>query len=101
MRPPRTRRTQQRHSGVTQTRSQPQELPAVPPQLTSDLLHCLSTLPDPLPLTKITINLDTAMGIKDGKTFFADYVQRPGDPQTTVQTPEVQNALRTVKGVLC
>ena len=42
------------------------------------------------------------MGIKDGKTFsFADeYVQRPGDPHTAVQTPEIQNALRTVKGVL-
>ena len=27
-------------------------------------------------------------------------VQRPGDPHTAVQTPEIQNALRTVKGVL-
>ena len=36
-----------------------------------------------------------------GKLFFADeYVQRPGDPHTAVQTPEVQNAIRTVKGVL-
>ena len=34
--------------------AQPQELPAVPPQLTSELLHCLSTLPDPWPLAKIT-----------------------------------------------
>ena len=41
-------------------RAQPQELPAVPPQLTSELLDCLSTLPDPWPLAKITINLDTA-----------------------------------------
>ena len=31
-------------------RAQRQELPAVPPQLTSELLHCLSTLPDPWPL---------------------------------------------------
>ena len=36
------------------------ELPTVPPQLTSELLHRLSTLPDPWPLAKITINLDTA-----------------------------------------
>ena len=36
-----------------------------------------------------------------GRLFFADeYVQRPGDPHTAVQTPEIQNALRTVKGVL-
>ena len=41
-------------------RAQPQELPPVPPQLTSELLHCLSALPDPWPLAKITINLDTA-----------------------------------------
>ena len=38
----------------------PSELPAVPPQLTSELLHCLSILPDPWPLAEITINLDTA-----------------------------------------
>ena len=36
--------------------AQPQELPTVPPQLTWELLHCLSTLPDPWPLAKITIN---------------------------------------------
>ena len=32
--------------------------------------------------------------------FDDEYVRRPGDPHTAVQTPEVQNALRTVKGVL-
>ena len=36
-----------------------------------------------------------------GRLFFADsYVQRPGDPNTAVQTPEIQNALKTVKDVL-
>ena len=81
-------------------RAQPQELPAVPPQLTSELLHCLSTLPDPWPLAKITINLDTASQwvSKMGRLFLADeYVQRPGDPNTAAQ---IQNALKTVKGVL-
>ena len=69
-------------------RAQPQELPAVPPQLTSELLHCLSTLPDPWPVSKM------------GRLFFADeYVQRPGDPNTAAQTPEIQSALKTVKGV--
>ena len=55
-------------------RSRPQELPAIPPQLTSELLHCLSTLPDPWPLAKITINLDTASQwvSKMGRLFFAD-----------------------------
>ena len=60
-------------------------------------------MPDPWPLAKITINLDTASQwvSKMGRLFFADeYVQRPGDPHTAVQTPEIQNALRTVKGVL-
>ena len=84
-------------------RAQPQELPTVPPQLTSELLHCLSTLPDPWPLAKITINLDTASQwvSKMGRLFFADrYVQHPGDPNSTVPTPEIQNALNTVKDVL-
>ena len=84
-------------------RAQPQELPTVPRQLTSELLHCLSTLPDPWPLAKITINLDTASQwvSKMGRLFFADrYVQHPGDPNSTVPTPEIQNALNTVKDVL-
>ena len=83
-------------------RAQPQKLP-VPPQLTSELLHCLSTLPDPWPLAKITINLDTASQwvSKMGRLSFADeYVQRPGDPNTAAQTPEIQSALKIVKGVL-
>ena len=36
-----------------------------------------------------------------GRLFFADeYVQRPGDPNTAAQTPEMQSALKTGKGVL-
>ena len=49
----------------------------------SNTVHCLSTLPDPWPLAKITINLDTASQwvSKMGKLFFADrYVQHPEDP---------------------
>ena len=38
-------------------RAQPHEVPTVPPQLTSELLQCLSTLPDTWPLAKITIKL--------------------------------------------
>ena len=36
-----------------------QDLPAMPAELTSELLHCLSTLPDPWPMTKVTPNMDT------------------------------------------
>ena len=38
----------------TAYRPRPQELPTVPPELTSEQLHCLSTLPDPWPLATIT-----------------------------------------------
>ena len=36
------------------------ELPTISPELTSELLHCLSTLPDPWPPAKITINMESA-----------------------------------------
>ena len=58
----------------TAYRPRPQELPTVPPELTSELLHCLSTLPDPWPLAKITINMDSPSQwvSKMGRLFFAD-----------------------------
>ena len=78
-------------------RAQPQELPAVPPQLTSELLHCLSTLPDVAPgQNHHQPGHGKSMGIKNAD----EYVQRPNNPNTAVQTPEIPNALRTVKGVL-
>jgi hypothetical protein len=69
--------------GAIKYRSRPQELPAIPPQLTSELLHCLSTLPDPWPLAKITINLDTASQWVSnmGRLFFDS---RPADRSTTL-----------------
>jgi len=53
-------------------RPRPQELPTVPPELTSELLHCLSTLPDPWPLAKVTINMDSPSQwvSKMGRLFF-------------------------------
>ena len=55
----------------TAYRPRPQELPTVPPELTSELfLHCLSTLPDPWPLAKITINMDSpASGYRKWEDF--------------------------------
>ena len=52
----------------------PRELPTIPSKLTSGLLHCLSTLSDPKPLPKITINMKSASlwVSKMGKLFFAD-----------------------------
>ena len=32
--------------------------PVISPELASELLHCLSTLPDPWPLAKITIDME-------------------------------------------
>ena len=67
----------------------PRELPAVPSELTSELLHCLSTLPDPWPLAKITINLDTASQWepKMGRLFLRGRVRtaskRPAGRSTT------------------
>ena len=55
-----------------------QELPAVPPQLTSELLS------DPWLLAKITINLDTASQWPSKREDFSvadEYVQCAGDPQ--------------------
>ena len=41
------------------------------------------------------------MDVQKGKLFFADrYVQHPEDPNSTLPTPEIQNALNTVKSVL-
>ena len=40
------------------------------------------------------------MGIKNEDFFADEYVQRPGDPNTAAQTPEIQSALKTVKGIL-
>ena len=58
----------------TAYRPRPQELPTVPPELTSELLYWLSTLPDPWPLAKITINMDNPSQwvSRMGRLFFGD-----------------------------
>ena len=38
----------------------PSSAPTVAPELTSELLHRLSTLPDPWPLAKVTINMESS-----------------------------------------
>ena len=57
----------------------------IAPELTSELLHCLSTLPDPWPLAKITIDMEkpSQWVSKMCRLYFADeYVRRTvGVPQ--------------------
>ena len=50
----------------------PRELPTIPPELTSELLHCLSTLPDPWPPCKTYHQHGKCqpMGLQNGETVF-------------------------------
>ena len=87
----------------TAYRPRPQELPTVPPELTSELLHCLSTLPDPWPLAKITINMDSPRQwvSKMGRLFFADeYVRHAVETYSHKQQPQQHTALKAVQDVL-
>ena len=49
-----TQRSKSSATATMQYRPKEGELPVIAPELTSELLHCLSTLPDPWPLAKIT-----------------------------------------------
>ena len=98
----------QRSRGTTATETgkyQPKEsdLPVVAPELTSELLHCLSTLPDPWPLAKITINMDSSSQwvSKMCRLFFADeYARRTVGTPTASQLPDMESAFRAVQNVL-
>jgi hypothetical protein len=84
-------------------RPNPRDLPTVPPELTSELLHCLSTLPDPWPLAKVTINMDsTSQWVsKMGRLFFADeYVRHTVGTYTAKQLPQLETAFQAVQDVL-
>ena len=73
--------------------------PVAAPELTSELLHCLSTLPDPWPLAKITINVDSSSQwvSKMCRLFFADeYV----GTYTASQLPDMESAFQAVQDVL-
>ena len=53
-----TQRSKGNAAAAMQHRPKEGELPVIAPELTSELLHCLSTLPDPWPLAKITIDME-------------------------------------------
>ena len=53
-----TQRSKGTAEAAASYRPQASELPVISPELTSEPLHCLSTLPDPWPLTKVTIDME-------------------------------------------
>ena len=53
-----TQRSKSSATATMQYRPKEGELPVIAPELTSELLHCLSTLSDPWPLAKITIDME-------------------------------------------
>ena len=97
----------QRSKGTTATATQyhPKEgeLPAIAPELTSELLHCLSTLPDPWPLAKITIDMEkpSQWVSKMRRLFFADeYARRTVGIPTAAQVPDLEPAFKTAQTIL-
>ena len=71
-------------------------LPVVSPELTSELLHCLSTLPDPWPLAKITIDME-----KLCRLYFADkYARRTVGLPSPTHVPDIEAALQAVQKIL-
>ena len=75
----------------------------VAPELTSELLHCLSTLPDPWPLAKITIDMEkpSQWVSKMCRLFFADeYARRTVGVPTAAQAPDIEPALKAVQNIL-
>ena len=85
---------------TTQYRPKESELPVVAPELTSELLHCLSTLPDPWPLAKITINMDSASQwvSRMCRLFFADdYIRHVEGTPSASQTPNMESAFQAVQ----
>ena len=77
---------------TAQYRPQGGELHVIFPELT--LLHCLSTLPDPWPLAKITIDWrNQASGFPNaGSTLLTNIRRTVGIPSVT-QVPDIETAL--------
>ena len=95
-----------RGSATTETtnyRPKESELPVVAPELTSELLHCLSTLPDPWPLAKIMINMDSASQwvSRMCRLFFADeYARHTEGTPVASQVPNMESAFQAVQNAL-
>ena len=98
-----TQRSKGNAAAAMQYRPKEGELPVIAPELTSELLHCLSTLPDPWPLAKITIDMEkpSQWVSKMWRLYFADeYVRRTVGVPTTAQVPDMEPALKAVQNIL-
>ena len=84
-------------------RPQGEALPVISADLTSELLHCLSTLPDPWPLAKITIDMEkpSQWVSKLCRLYFADeYAKRTVGLPSRRHVPDIAGALRAVQAIL-
>ena len=98
-----TQRSKGTVASTTQYRPQGTELPVITPELTSELLHCLSTLPDPWPLAKITIDMEkpSQWVSKLCRLYFAEeYARRTVGIPSTTQVPGLEAALDAVQNIL-
>ena len=98
-----TQRSKGTAADTAHYRPQASELPVISPELTSELLHCLSTLPDPWPLAKVTIDMEkpSQWVSKMCRLFFADdYARRTVGVSTAAHGSEVESALKAVDGIL-
>ena len=98
-----TQRSKSSATTAMQYRPKEGELPVIAPELTSELLHCLSTLPDPWPLAKITIDMEkpSQWVSKMCRLFFADeYARRTVGVPTTAQVPDLEPAFKATQNIL-
>ena len=82
---------------------QGEALPVISAELTSELLHCLSTLPDPWPLAKITIDMEkpSQWVSKMCRLYFADeYAKQTVGLPSHTHDPDIAGALRAVQAIL-
>ena len=78
-------------------------LPVITPELTSELLHCLSAIPDPWPMAKITIDMEKpAQWVsKLSRLYFADnYARRTEGFPAKIPAPGVVPALDDTEKIL-
>ena len=90
-------------SSNTQYHPTGQSLPKISPELTSELLHCLTAIPDPWPMAKITIDMEKpAQWVsKLSRLYFADiYARKTEGFPTTIPARAVAPALDEVEQIL-
>jgi len=78
-------------------------LPVITPELTSELLHCLSALPDPWPMAKITIDMEKPgqWVSKLSPLYFAEeYARGTAGIPTTIPAPAVEPTLDEIEKIL-